>query len=104
MSPSRLMFVFALLMSLFMLLTVPALAQYGAGLQGTVQDKSGAVVSGATVTATENATAVNHTATSNWFGPRKWGMGRALATGVRPDSHQLDHHQRGAFQFHPIRI
>ena len=37
-------------------------AQYGASLAGTVTDKSGAVVSGATVTITEQTTGVSHSA------------------------------------------
>jgi hypothetical protein len=68
MSHSRLLLVVLLLMSIFTILSVPALAQYGAGLQGTVQDTSGAVVSNATVTATEGATAAEHTATTNSSG------------------------------------
>src|SRR5882762_222261 len=36
-----------------------ALAQYGASLEGTVTDKSGAVVAGATVTVTNQATGVS---------------------------------------------
>ena len=41
-----------------MMLLVPAWAQYGASLEGTVADKSGAVVPGATVTITSQATRV----------------------------------------------
>ena len=43
---------------LTLLFTLPALAQYGASLEGTVSDKSGAVVQGATVTVTNQATGV----------------------------------------------
>jgi len=68
MSRARLLLVFSLLISFFMLLAVPAVAQFEAALQGTVQDKSGAVVSGATVTATDNASGVAHTATTNASG------------------------------------
>src|SRR5579862_6830141 len=68
MSHSRLLLIVLLLMSFFTMLSVPALAQYGAGLQGTVQDKSGAVVANATVTATENGTGVGHTTTTNSSG------------------------------------
>src|SRR5258708_4763894 len=39
-----------------------ALAQYGASLEGTVTDNSGAVISGANVTATDQATSVSHSA------------------------------------------
>jgi hypothetical protein len=53
----------------FLLLSVaPLLAQFQAGLQGTIEDKTGAVVSGATVTATEDATGVEHTTNSNATG------------------------------------
>jgi len=67
MSRSRTLFAFSLLVSLLMVSTIAA-AQYGASLQGTVQDKSGAVVSNATVTATESATGVSHTTTTNASG------------------------------------
>lgn len=50
---------FALISTVLVLLPSLALAQYGASLQGTVTDKSGAVVSGATVTATNQATGVS---------------------------------------------
>jgi hypothetical protein len=46
-------------------LNVVALAQFGASIEGTVQDKSGAVVSGATVTVTNQATGATQTAQSN---------------------------------------
>jgi hypothetical protein len=68
MSRARLLLVFSLLISFFMLLAVPAVAQFEAALQGTVQDKSGAVVSGATVTATDNASGVAHSTTTNASG------------------------------------
>jgi hypothetical protein len=45
---------------LFFLVLPAAWAQYGAGLQGVVQDKSGAVVSGAKVIVTEQSTGVSH--------------------------------------------
>lgn len=41
------------------LLVCTAWAQYGASLQGTVTDQSGAVVSGANVTATNEATGLS---------------------------------------------
>jgi hypothetical protein len=44
--------------------SLTAFAQYGASLQGTVTDKSGAVISGATVTATHKDSGVSRTATS----------------------------------------
>jgi hypothetical protein len=43
-------------------------AQYGASIQGTVQDPSGAAVSAATVTATNNATGVARSTTTNETG------------------------------------
>lgn len=52
----------ALVLALVSSLSLPAFAQYGASLQGTVTDNSGAVVSGATVTATDQATGVSRTA------------------------------------------
>src|SRR3954469_7553667 len=48
----------------FLLFAAPALAQYGASIQGTITDQSGAVVKGATVTATNQATGVASTAVS----------------------------------------
>ena len=68
MNRARLLFVFSLLISLVMLCSTFALAQFQAGLQGTVLDNSGAVVSGAKVAATEDATGVSHTATSSSSG------------------------------------
>lgn len=50
--------VIALMLCLLFLVTLPAVAQYGASVQGTVTDKSGAVVPGATVTVTNQATGV----------------------------------------------
>jgi hypothetical protein len=44
---------------LFLTCAVPAFAQFGASIEGTVTDQSGAVVSGATVTATNSATGVS---------------------------------------------
>ncbi|MGO8795401.1 MAG: carboxypeptidase regulatory-like domain-containing protein [Candidatus Sulfotelmatobacter sp.] len=64
MSRVRILFVFPLLM----LFSATGLAQFGATLQGTVQDKSGAVITGATVTALEDATGVAHTDTTNSSG------------------------------------
>jgi Carboxypeptidase regulatory-like domain/TonB dependent receptor len=48
-----------LLSTILCFLTASALAQYGASLEGTVTDKSGAVVSGAKVTITDQATRVS---------------------------------------------
>ncbi len=49
-----------LISTILVLFPSTALAQYGASLEGTVTDKSGAVVAGATVTATDQATGVSH--------------------------------------------
>jgi len=49
-------------------ISAPAFAQFNASIQGTVTDPSGAVVSGATVTATHRATGVSSTVTSNGAG------------------------------------
>jgi len=49
-------------------LSSSAIAQYGASLDGTVTDKSGAVVSGATVTVTDQATGVSHSAVTGGAG------------------------------------
>jgi hypothetical protein len=54
----RVLFIFTILI----LMSSAAMAQYGASLEGTVTDKSGAVIAGATVTATEQATGVAHSA------------------------------------------
>ena len=51
--------------SCLLLLTAAALAQYGASLQGTVADQTGAAVSGAKVTATNDATGVSRDTLAN---------------------------------------
>jgi outer membrane receptor protein involved in Fe transport len=51
---------FLLILTILTLVSSSALAQYGASLEGTVTDKSGAVVSGATVTVADQATGVSH--------------------------------------------
>ena len=53
-----------LMLAVVCLCSAPAFAQYGASLQGTVTDKTGAVVSGATVIATHQGTGVSRTATT----------------------------------------
>src|SRR5450755_316157 len=50
---------FALIFTLLLLLPSLALAQFGASVEGTVTDKSGAVVAGASVTVTNQATGVS---------------------------------------------
>lgn len=57
-----------LLSTILFFLTSSALAQYGASLQGTVTDKSGAVVAGAKVTATNQATGVTQTTETSGAG------------------------------------
>ncbi len=52
----------ALLVVIIVALTALVQAQYGASLQGTVSDKSGAVVAGATVTVTNQETGVGYRA------------------------------------------
>ena len=64
----RTLFAFSLLVSLVLLLASSAHAQFAASVQGTVEDKSGAVVLGATVTATDNATGISHATTTNSSG------------------------------------
>lgn len=59
MSRPRILIAFLLLTLLLTQLPVPALAQYGASLSGTVTDKSGAVVVGAAITITNQATGVS---------------------------------------------
>src|SRR3984885_6382463 len=68
MSRSRTLFAFSVLVLLVALFAVSAQAQFAASVQGTVEDKSGAVITGATVTATENDTGVSHTTTTNSSG------------------------------------
>jgi len=57
--------------------------QYGAGLQGTVTDKSGAVVSGATVNVTNQETGVEHNAVST-------GSGFYRISGLPPGSYTVE--------------
>src|SRR5580700_9513293 len=59
---------FLLIAAVITFLSSSALAQYGASLEGTVTDKSGAVVAGATVTITDQATGVSHSAVTGAAG------------------------------------
>jgi plastocyanin len=59
--PARL-FAFLLLLVCSFALVIPARGQFRASIQGVVTDPSGAIVSGATVTLTDNAT--NHVSTT----------------------------------------
>ena len=65
------------------LLAVPALAQYGSSLQGTVTDPSGAVVAGANVTVTNQATGVSRTTASG-------SSGFYRIPGLAPGSYTVD--------------
>jgi|SRR5580658_471115 hypothetical protein len=67
MSPSTLVRAL-LLSSIFFFLTSSALAQFGASVEGTVTDNSGAVVASATVTVTDQATGVSHNTVSDKSG------------------------------------
>ena len=57
-----------LLATILFLLTSSALAQYGASLEGTVTDKSGAVISGANVTVTDQTTGVSRSTVTSAAG------------------------------------
>src|SRR5215472_3878346 len=49
----------------FLVMLMPAMAQFGAGIQGTVTDQTGAVVKGAKVTVTNEGTGVSSTTTTS---------------------------------------
>jgi len=72
-----------LLSTIFFLLTSSALAQYGASLEGTVTDKSGAVVAGAIVTITNQATGVSRNAVTG-------DSGFYRITGLPPGRYNVD--------------
>jgi len=67
-------------LALISLLCSLAFAQYGASIQGTVTDKSGAVVSGAKVTVTNEQTGVTQTTTTT-------GTGLFRTPGLPPGSY-----------------
>lgn len=60
-STSKVLFLIALLIAV----TVPAFAQYSSGVDGTVTDQTGAIIPGAQVTVTNQATEVKQTAIAN---------------------------------------
>lgn len=72
-----------LLTTILCFLTSSALAQYGASLEGTVTDKSGAVVSGAKVTITNQATGVSRNAVSG-------GSGAYRISGLPPGRYKVE--------------
>src|SRR5260370_7798030 len=55
------------MLALFVMV-LPAAAELGAGIQGTIKDPTGAVIPGATVTATKAETGVDHTAKTSGDG------------------------------------
>jgi hypothetical protein len=72
-----------LLSTILFFLTSSALAQFGASIEGTVTDNSGAVVSGATVTITDEATNVSHNTVTG-------GAGFYRITGLAPGKYKVD--------------
>jgi uncharacterized protein YfaS (alpha-2-macroglobulin family) len=54
-----------LILFLLSFCSISTYAQYKAGVQGTIQDKSGAAVGGAKLTLTSQETGVQHQATAN---------------------------------------
>jgi hypothetical protein len=85
---NRILLVFFLSCSCLAFLTVPALAQYGASLQGTVTDKTGAVVPGAAVTVTNQATGINRNAVTG-------DSGFYRITGLAPGLYHVDAEANG---------
>jgi hypothetical protein len=74
---------FFLISTILVFVSSAALGQYGASLEGTVTDKSGAVISGATVTVTDQATGVSHTTVT---GP----SGFYRVTELAPGNYRVD--------------
>ncbi len=72
-----------LLSTIIFFLTSSTLAQYGASLEGTVTDKSGAVVGGATVTITNQATGVSRNTVTG-------DSGFYRITGLPPGRYKVD--------------
>lgn len=74
---------FLLIAAIITFLSSSASAQYGASLEGTVTDKSGAVVAGATVTITDQATGVSHSTVTGQSGFYR-------ITGLPPGRYKVD--------------
>ena len=74
---------FVLLCTTLFLLTSASFAQYNASVEGTVTDKSGAVIGGATVTVTDQATNVSHSAVSS-------DAGFYRVTGLPPGTYKVE--------------
>jgi hypothetical protein len=72
-----------MLSAIFCFLTSSALAQYGASLEGTVTDKTGAVVSGATVTIRNQATGVSRSSVTG-------DSGFYRITGLAPGNYHME--------------
>lgn len=72
-----------LLLLLAVVVAAPAWAQYGAGIQGTVLDKSGAAVVGAKVTVTNEATGVSRDTLTS-------GSGFYSIPGLPPGTYKVD--------------
>ncbi len=72
-----------LLSAILCFLTSSALAQYGASLEGTVTDKSGAVVAGATVTIRNQATGVSRSSVTG-------DSGFYRITGLAPGNYHME--------------
>jgi hypothetical protein len=74
---------FLLICTILTFLSSSALAQYGASLEGTVTDKSGAVIVGATVTITDQSTGVSHSAVTG-------DSGFYRVTGLPPGRYKVE--------------
>jgi len=74
---------FSLLVGMIVMMAAPARAQYGAGIQGTVLDNSGAAVVGAKVTATNESTGVSRDTVTS-------GSGFYTIPGLPPGAYKVD--------------
>lgn len=95
MSSFRILFCATLMLVLLGLCSSTAFAQYGASLQGTVTDKSGAVVAGATVTATNQASSISRSATTG-------DSGFYRITGLAPGGYTVSVEARASRRAPPI--